>query len=186
MPQYAGMPVWVWIVIAIASAIVIGGAIVALTVGRRALTRRYLVALIGRRENVRASRRTLEAVMRHLVDESDEALGAFAEDPASVDRRALIEVRDGMRVVVDELDTRPMPGRLIRVAEELADAAFVIAEESGRVRDNLVADEVLEALAKIDLSRVAKQVDEANVWIDEACAEYEIEDTAVYGGGLYI
>jgi hypothetical protein len=150
------------------------------------LIRRYVVGLVGRREHVRASRRTLEAVVRHLADESDEALAEFADNPASVDRRSLVEVHDRMQVLTDELDTRPMPARIVRVAEELADAAFVIAEESGRIRDDMSAEEVLGALSEVDLERVARQADEADVWTAEVCSEYEIEDAAVYGGGLYI
>lgn len=186
MPEFTGMPLWAWIMIATVAAALAIGVVLWFTLGRRVLTRRYLVALVGRRESVRASKRTLEAVLRHLADESDEALAEFAEDSRSVDRRALVEVRDQMRVLADELDTRPMPGRLIQVAEELADAAFVIAEQSGRFPGNMEADEVLAALSKMDLARVRTQVEEADRWIDEACVEYEIEDTAVYGGGLYI
>lgn len=182
----AGVPLWVWIVIGVVVLLCVAAVVLWFVVGRKMSGRRYLIAMIGRRESVRASRRTLEAVMRHLADESDEALAGFAVDPGSEDRRSLVEIRDQMRVLADELDTRPMPSRLVRVAEELADAAFVVSEEAGRVRDEMEAAEVLSALSQIDLGRVAAQVVEADHWIDEACAEYGVEDTAVYGGGLYI
>jgi len=182
----AAVPVWVWILLGTLLAVGVAGLVFWFAYGRQALARRYLVGLIGRRESVCASRRTLEAIMRHLADESDEALAAFADDPTSEDRRSLAEVRAQMAVLADELDTRPMPSRIVRVAEELADAAFVIAEEAGRVRDEMDAAEVLAALAQVDLSRVAQQADEADHYIDEASGEYGVEDTAVYGGGLYI
>ncbi len=181
-----GVPVWILIVVGAVVLLIAALAVSWFVFGRRALVRRYLIGLVGRRESVRASKRTLEAVMRHLADETDEALTHFAENPAAEDRRSLVEVRDQMRVLADELDTRPMPSRLVRVAEELADAAFVVAEEAGRISDDMEGDEVFSALAEIDLGRVATQAEEADHWIDEARVEYEVEDAAVYGGGLYI
>lgn len=186
MPDLASVPLWAWIVIGVVVLLVVAGLVSWFVFGRKALVRRYLIGIVGKRESIRASRRTLETVVGNLADESDEALGLFATDPASEYRRSLIEVRDQMRVLADELDTRSMPSRLVRVAEELADAAYVLAEEAGRVRDEMEPGEVLSALSEVDLARVAAQAIEADHWIDEACVEYGVEDAAVYGGGLYI
>ena len=186
MPDLSGVPIWIWVVLGALVVLALLAAVVWVTFGRRAVLRRYLVFLVGRRESVRASLRTLEAIVRHLVDESDESLAEFATDTASADRRALMEVGDRMRMILDELDTRSLPSRLIRPAEELADAAYVIAQESGRIKDNMAPDQVLEALGEVNLTSVAAQMREADEWLDDACQEYGVEDAAVYGGGLYI
>lgn len=186
MPDLSGVPIWIWVVAGSIVGLALVAVVVWLTFGQRAVVRRYLVVLVGRRESIRASLRTLEAIMRHLVDESDESLAEFATDHTSADRRALMEVGDRMRMILDELDTRSLPSRLIRPAEELADAAYVIAQEAGRVTDDMAPDRVLEALGEVDLARVTAQMREADEWLDDACQEYGVEDAAVYGGGLYI
>lgn len=186
MPEIAGVAAWVWAVVFVA---IVAGGIGGFFVWRvvsRGLTRRYLVRLAGMREAVVASQRTLEAVMRHLVDEPDEGLMAFAADRTSEDRRALTEVAARSVMLRDELDSMPVPVALLDVTEELADLACVIAEESGRVSDNQTSDEVLGALAEVDLGRVTRQFETAIAALEVVSREYDVEDTAVYGGGLYI
>lgn len=181
------MPWWGWLIAGIMGVVLLG---VVVFFGFRwtwhGASRRYLVQLIGRSENIIASRRTLEAVMGNLAEESAESLMEFAEDPESVDRKALLELTQGMAIVADELWTMPLPKRLWPVGEALGDAAATIGEESGRIHDLMESDEVLAALGEVNLSKVAEEHDRAQELVHEVCAYYDVEDAAVYGGGLYI
>ena len=149
-------------------------------------TRAALVALVGRREAIHAARRSLEDVVRHLAEKDDEALEGFATDPEHEDRRSLTEVASRMHLFVDELDTKALPSSLVGVAEGLADAAFVISEEAGRVGETTDSLEVFESLVAIDLARVGSVVDAADLRVKAACERYHLDEAAVYGGGLYI
>ncbi len=186
MPEFGGIALWLWIVLVLALIAAVVGAFFGVRYAAFRVVRRYVVRMVGAKEQVLASRRTLEAVMRHLADESDEALIAFSTDPHNVDRRAFAEVNVRMGIVRDELDTKRIPARIVPVAEALADAAHVIAEESGRIHDEMSAELVLEAVGSMDLARVSRQFDKAASLLADACAEYEVEDAAVYGGGMYI
>lgn len=181
------LPVWALAVIAASAVLLLGtgGFFLWRWLWFRA-SRRYLVGLVGRRENIMASRRSLENVVQHLVELSDEELLAFAEDPESVDRKALAEVTARMRILADELWTIPLPKRLWPVGEALGDIAATIADEAGRITDLMDADEVLAGLAAIDLAAVGTEFERAEALVDEACSHYHVEDAAVYGGGLYI
>ncbi len=178
--------VWIWL--ALGFAVLLLGA--AGYFGVRALwaraLRRSVVSLIGQREAILASRRTLEAVVRHLADEDDEALEHFATHPESEDRKALAEVTMRMEILAGELDTRPVPRTLVPVAEGLADAAFVISREAGRIGESAIADEVYEELAQIDLASVADVYRGADARVKEAAERYHLDEASVYGGGLYI
>lgn len=187
MTEFLGAPWWVWLAGAIVALAMLGvGGFFAWRFLWHRFSRRYLVALIGRRENVLASRRTLEAVIRHLADEPIEALLEFAGDPESVDRKALHEVTQRMALLSDDLWTMPLPSRLHPVGEALGDAAASISEEAGRVGELMGTDDVLEALQKIDLARVQQDSDRAESLVEEACEYYDVQEAAIYGGGLYI
>jgi hypothetical protein len=180
------MDILLWVALALAVlAIGVGGFFGIRYLWIRAV-KRALVSLVSRREAIQASRRTLEAVMRHLADEDDDSLALFATHPESEDRRALAEVTARMEIAVEELDTRALPSPLVPVAEGLADAAFVIYEEAGRVGGSSEADEVFAALAEVDLLRVSSVVDAADERVKAACERYHLDEAAVYGGGLYI
>ena len=186
MPDLSQTASWVWVVLVAGVLLLsLGGYFLGRYLGY-VTTRRHLVGLIGRRENLLASKRTLEAVMRHLADESDELLIEFAANPESEDRRALVETASRMRMLTDDLDVIPLPKALVPLGDALADAAFVLAEESGRVQAVLDADAVLTALGTVDLARVEGEYDRAARLLDEMCDDYGVEDAAVYGGGLYI
>jgi hypothetical protein len=181
------MPIWVWALIAVAVIALLG--VAGYFVWRwswHRYSRRYLYRLVGRQESLAASRRTLEATLRHLADEPEEALLEFASDPEAVDRRALAEEYQRCVVLEDELRTMPMPKPLIPVADALADVAESLAQEAGRIADGQSGDEVLEALSHLDLDVVGTRVDEADALMKDALEYYDVEDTAVYGGGLYI
>ncbi len=180
--------IWIWIALAVGVlCVAVGGFF-----GVRALwlrsVRRTLVSLVGRREGILASRRTLDAVIVHLAEGDDATLEEFALHPESEDRRALTEVAASMEIATEELDTRALPGSLVPVAEGLADAAFVVYEEAARVGESTESEEVFEALAAIDLARVLAVFDAADGRLRTACERYHLdeEEIAVYGGGLYI
>jgi hypothetical protein len=186
VPLVGGLALWVWILIAFVLVAIGVGGYFGWRLGSVRVIRRYLTGLVGSRERIFAARRTLEDVLRHLAGLSDEELERFATDARSEDRRALVELAYGMRLTRDELDVRRMPSRLHTVASELADAAHLIAEQAGRVTDDLPAPAVFDAVGEIDLVGVSFQYDHASAVLDELCEEYGVEDAAVYGGGLYI
>ncbi len=183
----ASVPQWAWIAVVVVAVLLLG---VAGYCGARAayrrISRRYLVQVIGRREGVLASRRTLEAVIRHLADEDERKLAYFAAHPEDVDRKALLEIARRMEIATEELDTMPLPRSLWPAASALADAAYVMAEEAGRVGESDDPEEVLTALAVIDISRASSAYDAAQARVQEAAERFELDEAAVYGGGLYI
>lgn len=152
----------------------------------RRLSRRHLIKVIGRREGVLASRSTLEAVMRHIADEDEERLDRFAMNPEDEDRRALSEVAQRMDIVTEELDTMPLPRSLWPAAAALADAAYVIGQEAGRLGESDDPYEVRAELEQIDVSRVALAFTVADERVKEASERFDLDEAAVYGGGLYI
>ena len=181
------MSIWVWVLIAIAAIALLG--VAGYFVWRWSwyrYSRRYLVRLVGRQESLAASRRTLEAVLRHLADEPEEALLEFASDPDSVDRRALAEEYQRCVLLEDELRSAPMPKRLISTADALADVAESLAREAGRISEGDSDDEILAALAELDLDGVGTKFDQAEDLMKDALEYYDVDDIAVYGGGLYI
>ena len=187
MPGVTVMPVWAWIAIGIVGAALL--AVAGYYLWRWAwfhLSKRYLVRLIGHRESVLASIRTIEAIMRHLADEPDEALIEFASNLESVDRKALLEVRGRAEMLRDDLLSIPLPAHQVSAAEALADVAEAIENEAGRVTEDMGAEEVLEALAAVDLGRIANLQKVAMELITRECDYYGIENPSVYGGGLYI
>ncbi|PKQ30288.1 MAG: hypothetical protein CVT60_01100 [Actinobacteria bacterium HGW-Actinobacteria-10] len=178
---------WLWIVVAVGILIVVGlGWFVGYKIAFRRIVRRYLVGMIARRENLEASRRALETVIAHLADADDEKLMEFAGDAASEDRRTFHEVAQRMGLLRDELDHMRLPARVVPVAEQMADSAYLIALEAGKIHDDMTADEVLEAVGSIDLSAIWTHLDETRRVLEATCGEYDIQETAVYGGGLYI
>lgn len=186
VPDVSGYPTWVWAVIGV-SVVVLGvGGYVLFRVVRHSIERRFVRGMVPQMQKIEASRRTLDTVMLHLLDDTDEALLEFASSGESADRVALFEVEQTMKLLRDELDIISLPSDIMPVAETLADAAHVIAEEAGRVHRDMDPDAALASLAEISLSRVADQTVSAALILKSACEEYRIEDAAVYGGGLYI
>lgn len=185
MPDLSTVPAWVWALAGGTLVLGVGGFFLARALWIRE-TRRRLVRVVGRRAGVLAARRALEEVVAHLVDLDDEALEHFAEHPENVDRKALAEVARRTEIAAEELDTMALPRSLWPAAEALADVAYVLSEEAGRVGENSDPDEVFEALAHIDLGRVAEVFEIADSRVREACKRYNLDEAAVYGGGLYI
>lgn len=181
------MVLWGWIAVGAGSVLVIVALIVGGFYGWRALIRRYLVRLISRREAVNAVRQAMEDTLSQLAEGSDEQLHNFARDSDSLERRTLHEVWLRARYLSDELDTMPLPKQLIPASSLLADAAFTVSREAGKVHDEDHEDLALESLGSIDLSAIAAVFEAARLELSSSCERYGVdEDAAVYGGGLYL
>jgi len=173
-------------------AIVIGVLLVAAAAGVggwygwQALERRVLLRLLVRAEAIEAAAQALDDAVERLADSDDEELSRFANDPDSSERRALHEVAGRAELLREELDHMPLPKAVVPVAESLADAAYMTAREAGCVTDEDLGANALEKLASLDLGSVRAYVSQARVRLNSMCADFGLEDTAVYGGGLYL
>jgi len=180
------MPVWGWIAIGLGVALLLAACAAAAYLGWRALERRYLLQLVSRREAVDVARQGLEDSLLRLAEGTDAQLRLFADDPDSIERRALHEVGSRARMLADELDTMTLPKPLVPAADALGDAAYVIGREAGKIEDDLVGDAALEALGTIDLTQIAEVHRQALAVVAQVCEECGFEDEAIYGGGLYL
>jgi uncharacterized membrane protein YhiD involved in acid resistance len=181
------VPVWGWVAIGAGSVLLIAAAAVGSVLGWRAMERRYLLRLVSRREAIDAVRQALDDVVMRLAEGSDETLSHFAEDPDAMERRTLHEVTSRAQMLADELDSMPLPKRLVPAADILGDAAYAIAREAGKVHDEQFGDAAFEALGSIDLTTIAGTYEAATLGVQHACEVCGLEeDAAVYGGGLYL
>jgi len=178
---------WGWIAVGVGSVLVLAALGVGAFYAWRAIERRYLLRLISRREAVDAVRQALEDALRRLAEGSDDQLHHFAVDPDALERRTMQEVWVRARILSDELDSMPLPRRLIPAASRLADAAYEVSVEAGKVHDEDIGELALEALSSIDISAIAAVFDAARVEISNVCELCSVEeDASVYGGGLYL
>lgn len=180
------MPLWAFVAGAFGVIIAVALLIVAVNVGTRFMEKRRLLTLLVHAENVDAGERTLKDLCIQLSDAEDEVLGHLADDPDAVERRVLQELTSRLGHLAVELDEMPLPQGLVPVAEALADASFLIARESGRIQDDDRGDVALDHLGEIDLVAVKGYAGKARAMVLDAAARYGLEETAVYGGGLYL
>ncbi|MBI5232449.1 MAG: hypothetical protein HY876_09835 [Coriobacteriales bacterium] len=180
------MPLWAWIAIGAGVVALLAGIGVAAVFGYRAFERRFLVNLVGKREAVTAVAQSLEGVVARLAESDDQTIETFADDPESVERHVLTETAQHARELSEELDTQPMPRRLVPVAEALADAAYVVYDEAGKVQVGMRDEEALDALTSIDLGRIRQVFAAARSELHAACEICRFEDESIYGGGLYL
>ena len=167
--------------------LLLAAAVIGSVLAWRTLERRLLLTLVRRREEVDAVRQALEDAVMRLAQGSDEVLNHFAEDPDAIERRALHEVTSRARILADELDSMPLPKKLIPAAEALGDVAYALEQEAGRVHDEQSGDAAFEALGSIDLTAIAGKYAAATLEVRNACTQCGLEeDAAVYGGGLYL
>lgn len=180
------MPIWAFMAMAIGAIGVVAVVITLFNVARTALEKRALLQLLVQAENVEAGARTLSELIGQLADAEDEVLEHFADDHDAVERRVLQELAQRLGVTADELDMMPLPAHLVPVGSALADAAYLISTEAGRIREDDRGDDVLVHVGEVDLAAVKGYAGKARGMIHAACLEYGLEDTAVYGGGLYL
>ncbi len=178
----------IWAIVALGAGVLL--LIVALGFGAwlgwRNYQRRALMRLVVRREAVESSAQALIEVISRLAVASDEDLRTFADSPTSTERRVLIDLAHQAELTTDELDRMPLPRSLVGAASALADAAHVIAGEARKLRDEDVGTAALEKIGELDLDLVRGYVAQARRRVGDACADCGLEETNVYGGGLYL
>lgn len=152
----------------------------------RRQVRRYLIGLVGSREDVRSQARALESVVEILAGAGDSTLVAFAQNPRTEERRTLADIAQRMTITAEELRTAALPKRLWTAANLLEAAARAVAREAGKAGEAPTPSAVLDALAAVDLTAPEGVALRASEELHRLCAEYGVEDPAVYGGGLYI
>lgn len=180
------MSVWAWVAIGIGAVLLVAATAALVVFAWRAYERRLLLRLVVRTEAVEAAAGALNETLTRLSEASDDELSAFADDPDAVERRVLHEVANRGNMVATELDHMPLPSRLIPLAEAVADAGVAVCEEAGRVGETAVGDESLEQLALMDLGRVRAYTKKARHMLSEVCEVCGLDETAIYGGGLYL
>jgi hypothetical protein len=165
---------------------VLAGALVAGVLAYRSAEERNVLKLVRWREGVDFVRQGLGDSLGRLAEGSQAELRAFAENPSSAERRALHEVASRAQLLADELDSTPLPGSLTHTAEALADAAYLIGREASRIPDDVVGDAALDALGCVDLDGVETYYRAAIAAVKQVCEACGVDDSAVYGGGLYL
>ena len=154
--------------------------------GWQYLERRILLRLLVRAEAVEAAVQALEDTVGRLDSAGKAELSAFADDPDSSERRALHEVQSRAQLLQEELDQMPLPRSVVPLAESLADAAYLTALEAGCITDRDTGKAAVKKLKSLDLESVRAYVAQAHARVSTTCAALGLEDTAVYGGGLYL
>lgn len=173
-----------YIVIVVVAAALIAATIVLSRLAWRRQVRRYIVGLVGRREAIDASLKTLEGAMQRLSEGSVADLVAFSE-AESEDRRTFSEIAARMDIEKQEMAALPLPKKLWELADILGVAAAAVGEQSGRVGD-AQGEAALDALVALDLAPARASLDEADGYIATLSTVYDLTDPSVYGGGLYI
>jgi hypothetical protein len=172
-------------IIVLVAVLVVAGLVAAGVLLWRRTVRRYIATLIGKRAGVGAALKTVEQLVASLAQASDEELVDFAVDASSEERKMMEEVAEQMAIVADELATMPLPKHLWDAANALADAATALSRQTGALSGK-EGIEALDALAGVDLVKVRSHFDAGVAYLVEQSERYDVDATAVYGGGLYI
>jgi hypothetical protein len=180
------VPVWGWIGLGVGVLLLIAAGAAAGWFGWKSFERRSLMRIVTRTESVEAAAQALLDVFTRLSEADDATLEEFARDPETSERRALYEVGLKADMVTDELDRMRLPRSLVSVAESVADAAYLIARESRVVGENDTGDDALAKLSSMNLEAVQEYTAQARRRVHESCTECGLEETNVYGGGLYL
>ncbi len=176
-----------WIPYAIIAATAVVLVVVTIVLARiawRRQVRRYLFALLGRREAIDAGLKTADTALRSLAGSSVADVLAFT-DPTSEERRVIADVAARMKTEAAELGDLALPKSLWPLADSLGEAAASLAEQAGGVGD-AEGEAVLDALLELDLEAARAALTTADGHIATASTAYGLTDSAVYGGGLYI
>ena len=181
------MSIWViYGIVATVGVLVIAGIVVGSILLWRRQVRRSLVGLVGRREAVSAAYRGLEAVFAARGGDDAGVVSEFALDPASTHRKALEELQTRMAIEVEELQNVALPKRFWQTADLLMAAAAKVRDEVGRINQAPTPEGVLDAVAAIDVTGIRSAIAIAGEELDRQLRETGVDDSAVYGGGLYI
>jgi hypothetical protein len=180
------VPLWAWIAIAAGVIVVLAGATIAGVLAYRAAEERYVLRLVRSREGLDFVRQALGDSLGRLAEGTEAELRTFAARPDAAERKALHEVASRSRLLADELDSMALPASLVSAAEALADAAHLIAVEADKVGAASTGEQALEELGSIDLDAVETYYRAAIAAVQLVCEACGIDDSAVYGGGLYL
>lgn len=176
---------WVpYLIIGVVTVALIAVTVVLSRIAWRRQVRRYLVGLIGRREAVGAALNSIDASLRALALLKVEDIIAFSQSD-SEERRAFAEIASRMRMQGAEIAELPLPKSLWRLADALGASATGLSEQAGGVGDS-EGDVALDALIAMNLVAVRSALAEADGFIADLSAVYDLSDPSVYGGGLYI
>lgn len=181
------MPSWAVVLISVLVGVALLGA--AAWLGWRAWKRyvqRAFFKLMSRREALRAGNQSVAETLAFLAAADEDMLMEFAEHPEELHRRVLHDVCAHAAVVRDELDTMPLPPSLVPAAESLADAAWFLAELTCGIDGAETPDAVLGALGAMNLEPLERALADADADVEAALHAADIDDTVVYGGGLYV
>jgi hypothetical protein len=173
-----------YVLIGVVAIALIAGTIVLARIAWRRQVRRYIVALVGRREAIEAALRTADGSLRTLAQGRVEDLLAFASTD-SEERHTFSEIGARMCIQSQELKELPLPKRLWPLADALGIAATALCEQVGRVGD-AVGEPALDALIDLELGEARGALAAADEFISSLSSMYDLDDPAVYGGGLYI
>jgi hypothetical protein len=173
-------------VIGVGAVLVIAGLAVGVVLAIRASERRAALRLVARREGVDFVRQALADSLGRLAEGTDDELRAFAQNPDSLERRALIEIASRSAQLAEEIDSTAFPKSLLPAAVALGDVAYLIARESAKVQPGMTGDVALEALGSVDLDAVETYYRAAIAAVADACESCGLQDANVYGGGLYL
>ena len=173
-----------YIIIAVVACVAIAVTIVFARLAWRSQVRRYIVALVGRREAVLAALKAFDGVIAELRDGTVQDVLAFA-GPGSEERRVIAEIASRMRVEAGELADLPLPKKLWTLADLLGEAAESLAVAAAGVGE-AEGDPVLDALGSLDLTPAREGLAAAEGEIERLAEAYDLTDPSVYGGGLYI
>lgn len=174
------------LIIAIGAVLVLGLVVYLARMSYRGSVRRALRSLIQLKEGVKALvGGVTEARSRLLRAESAERRREFVFVPTSPERAPFVDLTDRARQLVDELDALAMPKRLVKLAEGLADIAYIVERD---VISMLAADgnSALEQLERLDTRRLAEAIGVAEEQLDIVAIKYGIKEVGVYKGGLYV
>jgi len=152
----------------------------------KAFVRRYLMRLIGGREGLLAGKRTLERVLSDVSAADVDGLVRFASDPNDEDRKALADLSTNMQSLADEMALMPLPKRLWPAGEALSDVGTLMFQQARAVAVAQDGEAALSALLALDVEAVQNAADLADERLRIMGERYDMEEAAVYGGGLYI
>jgi hypothetical protein len=173
-----------YLIIALVAAVLIAVTVVLARLTWRRQVRRYVVALVGRREAILAALKAIDGVLATLAGGTVEDVIAFAR-PESEERRVIAEIAARMRIQTGELTDLPLPKKLWPLADLLDVAAQALASSAAAVGE-AEDDAVLDALSALDLTASRTALDDAEAEIARLAEIYDLTDPSVYGGGLYI
>lgn len=173
-----------YVIIALVAVAAIAATIVLARLAWRRQVRRYIVALVGRREAILAALKAFDGVITELGAGTVHDVLAFV-GPGSEERRVIAEIASRMRVESGELADLPLPKKLWTLADLLGGAAESLAVAAGGVGE-AEGDPVLDALGSLDLTPARDALAAAESEIGRLAEAYDLTDPSVYGGGLYI